>query len=96
MPNCVSALGALFAKRADVSGDIGCLVSAQREIRHLGMRVEKEESNLFRSEIRPSRDCCKRWNVGVGLCLAAVNQVTGGAPALRELRAMIRIRGHYR
>src|SRR5437868_8929498 len=65
-----SVMGALLAKRSDVSGDIGCLVSAQRKIRHLGMRGEKEESNFLRGEIRLTRDRRERQNVGIGLCLA--------------------------
>ena len=60
------------------------------------MRIEKEESNLLRGEIRLMRDRREWQNVGIGLCLAAVNQVTGGAPALRQYGAMIGIGGHYR
>lgn len=85
-----------LAKRPDVSGNVGCLVSAQRKIRHLGMWIEKEESNLLRGEIRLMRYRREWQNVGIGLCLAAVNQVTGGAPALRQFGAMIGIGGHCR
>lgn len=79
----------LFAQRADIGGKIGRLAPAQREIRHLRVRVEQEESHFLRREIRLACDCRKRRSIGTGLLLAGVNHVTGGAPALGEICAVI-------
>src|ERR1700730_588909 len=56
---------ALFAQRADIGGEIGRLVPAQRKIRHLRVRVEQEEGNLFRGEIRLACDGGKRGSVRI-------------------------------
>ena len=59
------------------------------------MRVEQEEGDLFRGEIRLARDRDKRGSVGIGPLLVAIDDVTGGAPALGEIEAMVGV-GRYR
>jgi hypothetical protein len=84
----------LFALRTDIGGEIGRLAPAQGKIRHLRVRVEQEEGDLFRREIRLARDCGKRGSVGAGLILVAVDNVAGGALALGEIGSMVSVSGH--
>jgi hypothetical protein len=58
------------------------------------VRVEQEEGDLFRREIGLARDCGKRGSVGTGLLLLAIDHMTGGAPALGEVGAVVCIGGH--
>jgi len=85
----------LFARRADIGGEIGRLAAAQRKIRHASSdAVEQKEGDLFRREIRLARDCGKRGSVGAGLILVAVDDVAGSALALGEIGSMVSVGGH--
>jgi len=58
------------------------------------VRVEQEEGDLFRREIRLAGDYGKRGSVGAGPLLLAIDHVAGGAPALGEVGAMVCVGGH--
>ena len=84
----------LFAKRRDVRSEIGRFCPAQREIRHLGMRIKQKERQFFGTEVWPAGNSSERKNVRICSLLITVNQVTGGTPAFRKFRSMVRIGGH--
>lgn len=58
------------------------------------MRIKQEESQFLGTEIGLASDCRKRENVSIGLLLMTVDQMTGGAPALRKFCSMIRVGSH--
>jgi hypothetical protein len=55
------------------------------------MRIEKEEGESRRAEIRPARDRCERGYVGAGPSLSARHEMAARAPAPGEIGAVIGI-----
>ena len=82
----------------DIGGKILGLAARQRHIRHFRMRIEQEEAQFLGAEVWPARDAGKAGHPVASLRLVRRHDVTGRAPALGELSAMIRIcgicRGH--
>ena len=81
----------LPAQRSDIGSYVGGFDPTQGKVRHLRMRIKKEEGESLRAEIRPVRNRCEGGHVGAGLDLATLHDMAARAPAPGEIGAVIGI-----
>jgi hypothetical protein len=86
-----NALRASSPQGLDISCDILSGGAAERQIRHLGVRIEQEIRQPLGVEIWRPRNRYERRRVGVSTGLIGRHYMTGGAPPFGKIAAMLGI-----